>query len=102
MNMRMIKTTSGTEITLDGDLLAVLETLYHELRVRHGLDYSFEDTMREIRHLIGQMAETERETYLLESLFLNSVTYENEKLGAYVRRLTSESGPPAAPAAERP
>jgi hypothetical protein len=96
MTMRTIKTTSGTEVALDGDLLAVLESLYRELHSRHGLDYSFEDTMREIRHLIGQMSPTDRETYLLESLFLNSVTYENEKLGAYVRRLTSESDPPAA------
>ena len=96
MTMRTIKTTSGTEVTLDGDLLAVLETLYRELHSRHGLDYSFEDTMREIRHLIDQMVETDRETYLLESLFLNSVTYENEKLGAYVRKLTSASRPPAA------
>ena len=88
--MRTIKTTSGTEIRLDGDLLAVLESLYQELHTRHGLDYSFEETMQEIRHLIGQMAETERHTYLLESLFLNSVTYENEKLGAYMRRLTRD------------
>jgi hypothetical protein len=103
MNMRTIKTTSGTEILLDGDLLAVLETLYRELHSRHGLDYSFEDTMHEIRHLIRQMAEADRETYLLESLFLNSVTYENEKLGAYVRRLTSDTEPPpAAHATEQP
>ncbi len=103
MNMRTIKTTSGTEIVLDGDLLAVLETLYRELHSRHGLDYSFEDTMHEIRHLIRQMAEADRETYLLESLFLNSVTYENEKLGAYVRRLTSDTEPPpAAHATEQP
>ena len=101
--MRTIKTTSGTEIALDGDLLAVLETLYRELHSRHGLDYSFEDTMHEIRHLIRQMAEADRETYLLESLFLNSVTYENEKLGAYVRRLTSDTEPPpAAHATEQP
>jgi hypothetical protein len=103
MNMRTIKTTSGTEIALDGDLLAVLETLYRELHSRHGLDYSFEDTMYEIRHLIRQMAEADRETYLLESLFLNSVTYENEKLGAYVRKLTSDTEPtPAAHATEQP
>lgn len=101
--MRTIKTTSGTEIALDGDLLAVLETLYRELHSRHGLDYSFEDTMHEIRHLIRQMAEADRETYLLESLFLNSVTYENEKLGAYVRKLTSDTEPtPAAHATEQP
>ena len=95
--MRTIKTTSGTEVALDGDLLAVLESLYRELHSRHGLDYSFEDTMQEIRHLIGQMLEADRETYLLESLFLNSVTYENEKLGAYVRKLTSEAGRSAPP-----
>lgn len=90
MTMRTITTTSGTRIALDGDLLAVLESLYRELHVRHGLDYSFEDTMREIRHLIDQMAEDDRRTYLLESLFLNSVTYENEKLGAYMRRIAAE------------
>lgn len=88
--MRTIKTSSGTEIVLDGDLLAVLEALYRELHTRHGLDYSFEETMQEIRHLIDQMAESDRRTYLLESLFLNSVTYENEKLGAYLRRLTGD------------
>lgn len=88
--MRTITTTSGTRIALDGDLLAVLESLYRELHARHGLDYSFEDTMREIRHLIDQMAEDDRRTYLVESLFLNSVTYENEKLGAYMRRIAAE------------
>ena len=30
----------------------------------------------------------ERERYLVESLFLNTVTYENEMLDAYVRKLT--------------
>ena len=90
MTMRTIKTTSGTEIALDGDLLAVLESLYRELHARQGLDYSFEDTMREIRHLIEQMADDDRRAYLLESLFLNSVTYENEKLGAYMRRIATE------------
>ena len=32
----------------------------------------------------------ERDTYLQESLFLNSVTYENESLGAYMRKLAEE------------
>ena len=26
-------------------------------------------------------------TYLVESVFLNTVTYENERLGAYLRKL---------------
>ena len=92
MTMRTITTSSGTEIALDGDLLAVLEALYREMHARHGLDYSFEDVMQEISQLIDQMSGDERRTYLLESLFLNSVTYENEKLGAYMRKLPAEEG----------
>ena len=88
--MRTIKTSSGSVVGLDGDLLAVLEALSLTLHTRHGLDYRFEDTMLEIRHLVDQMDEADRRAYLIESLFLNSVTYENEKLGAYVRKLTRE------------
>jgi len=85
--MRTITTTTGAEITLDGDLLAVMETLYREVTAKRGLDRSFEDMMREITHLIDQMADEDRRTYLLESLFLNTVKYENDKLGAYMRKL---------------
>ena len=89
--MRTIKTTNGAEIPLDGDLLTVMETLYHEVTARRELERSFEDMVREIAHLIGQMTEDERATYLQESLFLNSVTYENERLGAYMRRLAEKN-----------
>ena len=86
--MRTIRTTTGAEIALDGDLLAILETLYREVTLRKDLDRTFEDMVREIDHLIGQMTDAERRQYLAESLFLNTVSYENERLGAYVRRLT--------------
>ena len=85
--MRSIKTTTGAEIALDGDLLAVMETLYREVTVRRGLERSFEDMTREITYLIDQMSEDERRAYLLESLFLNTVKYENDKLEAYMRRI---------------
>jgi len=85
--MRTITTTTGAETTLDGDLLAVMETLYKEVTARRGLNRSFEDMMREITHLIDQMADEDRRTYLLESLFLNTVKYENDKLEAYMRKL---------------
>lgn len=88
--MRTIKTTTGAEIPLDGDMLTVMETLYHEVTARRELERSFEDIVREIHHLVGQMTEGERVTYLEESLFLNSVTYENERLGAYMRKLASQ------------
>jgi hypothetical protein len=43
--------------------------------------------MHEIKGLVEQMSEEERRAYLVESLFLNSVTYENEMLDAYMRKL---------------
>lgn len=86
--MRTIKTTSGTAVTLDGDLLAIMEALYQEVTARRGLERSFEDMVKEIQHLIEQMTEAERRTYLAESLFLNTVKYENDKLEAYMKRLT--------------
>jgi phage gp29-like protein len=88
--MRIIKTTTGAAITLDGDLLAIMETLYHEVTARRELERSFEDMVREIQHLIEQMDDSERRTYLAESLFLNTVKYENDKLDAYVRKLSKK------------
>jgi hypothetical protein len=85
--MRTIKTTTGAEIVLDGDLLAVMETLYHEVSARRALDRTFEDMVREIQHLIDQMSDAERRMYLAESLFLNTVKFENDKLEAYLRKL---------------
>ena len=88
--MRIIKTSTGTEIVLDGDLLAVMEALYREVTVRRELDRSFEDMVKEIHHLIDQMDDAERRTYLAESLFLNQVKYENDKLEAYMKKLTKK------------
>ena len=89
--MRSITTTSGSALPLDGDLLAMLETLYKELNTRYALDRTFEDTVREIAHLLDQMTDEERRAYLAESLFLNTVTYENERLGAYMRKVTGNA-----------
>ena len=86
--MRTIQTTTGATVTLDGDLLAIMETLYREVTARRELERTFEDMVREIAHLIDQMTDEERRTYLRESLFLNTVKYENDKLEAYMRKLT--------------
>lgn len=88
--MRTIKLTNGADVPLDGDLLTVLETLYRELTAKHDLDRSFEDTVREIQQVIEQMTDDERRQYLSESLFLNFVSYENERLGAYMKRIADE------------
>ena len=85
--MRTIKTTTGADITLDGDLLAIMETLYREVTAKRALERTFEDMLKEIHHLIDQMDDSERRTYLVESLFLNTVRYENDKLEAYMKKL---------------
>ena len=86
--MRTINLTTGAALTLDGDLLSVLETLYKEVSTRQELQSTFEDMAREIQHIIAQMTDEERRHYLSESLFLNTVSYENERLGAYMKKLT--------------
>lgn len=88
--MRTIKTSTGALIALDGDLLAILETLYREITVRRNFERSFEDMIQEIQQLIEQMTEEERRAYLAESLFLNSVKYENDRAEALMRKLTKE------------
>ena len=89
--MRTIKTTSGHEIALDGDLLAVLEALFTEVTAKRELERSYEDLTREIEHLISQMTPAEVHSYFAESLFLNQVKYENDKLESYMRRLSKDS-----------
>jgi hypothetical protein len=88
--MHTIKTTTGATIPLDGDLLAVMEALYQEVTAKRELERSFEDMVKEIHHLIEQMDDSERRIYLAESLFLNTVKYENDKLEAYMRRLAKK------------
>ena len=85
--MRTITTTTGVQIKIDGDLLAIMETLYKEVSSRQELESSFEDMMKEIKHLIDQMEPSEQRTYLIESLFLNTVKYENDKLETYMKKL---------------
>jgi hypothetical protein len=87
--MRRVRLSTGFELELDGDILGVLEALYREVTLKHALQVSFEDMMKEIQAVVDQMPEDDRRRYLVESLFLNSVTYENEMLDAYMRRLTA-------------
>jgi hypothetical protein len=87
--MRSITTSTGAKIDLDGDLLAILEALYLEITVKRNFERSFEDMIQEIRLLIEQMSDEERRAYLAESLFLNSVKYENDRAEALMRKLTS-------------
>lgn len=88
---KRVKMLTGHEITLDGDLLHMLESLYQEVSLKRELKASFDDMMNEIVNIIDGMDVEARKQYLTESLFLNTVTYENERLGAYMRKLTSKA-----------
>ena len=88
--MNTLRLSTGLEVPLDGDLLAVLEGLYQEVALKRQFKGSFEDMMREIEGLVDQMSASDRRRYLVESLFLNYNTFESEMLDAYARRLTAK------------
>jgi hypothetical protein len=88
--MNTLRFSTGYEVPLDGDLLAVLEGLYREVTLKRQFSGSFEDMMREIEGVVAQMAPEDRRRYLVESLFLNYNTYESEMLDAYARKLTAK------------
>ena len=88
--MRTIKTSAGTPIDLDGDVLAVLEAVSRDLWRRQELEYGFEDVDREFAHLIAQMSESDLRAYLKESLFMSFNRFENDQLAAMIRRAATE------------
>ena len=88
--MRTVKLSTGYELTLDGDLLSLFETIYQEVALRKELKHTYEDVIKEIENLMRQMSPEELEQYFKESLFLNTVTFENEMLDAYVKKLSQE------------
>jgi hypothetical protein len=83
---RTIKTSAGTPIDLDGDVLAVLETISRDLSRKSGLDYGFEEVDREFQQLVAQMTPDELKAYLKESLFMSFNRFENERLASVVRK----------------
>ena len=90
--MKKVKMLTGQEIPLDGDLLFVLESLYREVALKRELRATFDDMMSEIVNIVDGMDVETRKQYLIESLFLNTVTYENERLGAYMKKLSGQAG----------
>jgi hypothetical protein len=84
--MRTITTTTGSRVDLDGDVLAVIETISRDLARRSELDYSFEDVDHAFQHFVAQMTEDELRTYLKESLFMSFNRFEGEKLTRMARK----------------
>jgi hypothetical protein len=84
--MRTIKTTAGTPVELDGDVLAVIEAISRDLARRRELEYGFEEVDREFQFLVQQMTDEELRSYLKESLFMSFNRFENERLMTILRR----------------
>lgn len=83
---RTITTSAGTPIALDGDVLAIIETISRDLTRRTGLDYGFEDVDREFQHVVGQLSPDELRSYLKESLFMSFNRFENDRLNMLVKK----------------
>ena len=90
--MRTIKTSTGVAVLLDGDLLTIVDVLYREVTARRELERSFDDMNTEIATLVDQMTASELRTYLQEALFVNTITYENQRAAAYIRRVGGRPG----------
>lgn len=92
--MNKIKLSTGYELNLDGDLLALIEAIYEEIALKKELKHSYEDVMGEIENILRQIGIEDLRLYFRESLFLNTVTYENEMLNAYIKRLAGKVDEP--------
>jgi hypothetical protein len=86
--MRTIHTKSGTAIELDGDVLAVLETISRDLARSKTFEYGFEDVEREFQEIVAQLTEDELRTYLKESFVMSFNRYENERLMTIIKKAT--------------
>jgi len=84
--MRTITTPAGTQVELDGDVIAVVEAIRRALVRQRELDYSFEDVEHELTSLVNEMTADELRMYLKESLGITYLRYENQKLERVVRK----------------
>ncbi len=84
--MRTITTSKGVTIELDGDLQPVLEALFKTCWDKPD-DYSYEHTVREVQHLLGQLSDAECAAVPAEALTLCYTTYENGRLERVMKKL---------------
>ena len=84
--MRTIATSAGTPIELDGDVLAVIETISRDLARKKELEYGFEDVDHEVAAFVAALDEHELRAYLKESLFMSFNRFENDRMLAILNR----------------
>jgi len=87
MKKETYRFTKGFELSRkEADLTTIIESLYREIAIKSNLDYSFSDMKKEIDNLISQMDSGELKTLLVESLFLNTITYENQMMEKLLKK----------------
>ncbi|MEZ5294387.1 MAG: hypothetical protein R2745_25130 [Vicinamibacterales bacterium] len=87
--MRTITTSKGVTIELDGDVQLVLEALFKTFWDNPD-DYSYEHTVKEVQHVLGQLTDDEARQYLAEALALCYTTYENGRLDSVMKNLDTK------------
>lgn len=81
------KFLTGFELPYEeADLTSIIEALYKEVAIKRKMDYSFNDMKIEIENLIAQLSEEEIKALLTESIFLNTITYENQMMEAVLKK----------------
>jgi len=79
--------TTGFKIQKEqADITEIIETLYQEIAIKSNMNYSFQDMKREIEHLINQMDNEKLIQLFTESLFLNTITYENQMMEKLLKK----------------
>ncbi len=79
--------TTGFKIQKDQtDVTEIIETLYQEIAIKSDMNYSFQDMKKEIEHLINQMDNEKLIQLFTESLFLNTITYENQMMEKLLKK----------------
>jgi hypothetical protein len=68
----------GGSVEADGNLQTLLQGLYSTVSLRNKLVYSTQQLADEIKAIVSQMNQRDRESYLVQSLIVNFKFYERE------------------------
>ena len=69
----------------------IIEYLYKEVVLKKEFSHTYEDIKKEIENIVAQMPDKEKEKYLIESLFLNSVIYQNEMINTFIKKIKDKN-----------
>lgn len=89
--VKSVALSSGNKVALDGDLVFLIDALYHDFAARLGFAPAYAEVQKEIARVLGQMDAAATREYFAASLFLNYVTYENEMAERVAERIAAKA-----------